>query len=68
MKNLNTKAWLCVATLAIVTALLLFIPAGTLRYWQAWAYLLIFTGASALMTLYLIRNDPALLERWPETR
>lgn len=63
MKNLNTKAWLSVAALAIVTALLLFIPAGTLRYWQAWAYLLIFTGASALMTLYLIRNDPALLER-----
>jgi protein-S-isoprenylcysteine O-methyltransferase Ste14 len=44
-------------------ALLLFLPAGTLRYWQGWAYLAIFTGASALTTLYLIKKDPALLER-----
>jgi protein-S-isoprenylcysteine O-methyltransferase Ste14 len=63
MKNLNNRAWLSVAVLAFVTGLLLFVPAGTVRYWQAWAYLLIFTGASALMTLYLIRKDPALLER-----
>jgi protein-S-isoprenylcysteine O-methyltransferase Ste14 len=43
--------------------LLLFVPAGTVRYWQAWAYLSVFFGASFLMTLYLMRNDPALLER-----
>jgi protein-S-isoprenylcysteine O-methyltransferase Ste14 len=63
MKHLNTKAWLAVATLSVFTALVLFIPAGTLRYWQAWTYLLVFTVSSALMTLYLIHNDPALLER-----
>jgi protein-S-isoprenylcysteine O-methyltransferase Ste14 len=44
-------------------ALLLFVPAGTVRYWQAWVYLSIFTGASALTTLYLLRKDRALLER-----
>ena len=43
--------------------LLLFVPAGTARYWQAWGYLAIFIGASALVTRYLVRNDPALLER-----
>jgi protein-S-isoprenylcysteine O-methyltransferase Ste14 len=43
--------------------LLVFVPAGTVRYWQAWVYLSIFTGASILTTLYLIRHDPALLER-----
>src|SRR5215510_6713848 len=43
--------------------LLLFLPAGTLRYWQAWVYLGIFFGASALTTAFLIRRDPALLER-----
>ncbi|WP_297839081.1 isoprenylcysteine carboxylmethyltransferase family protein, partial [Pseudomonas sp.] len=37
--------------------------AGTAHYWEAWAYLLIFTGASVLITFYLMRNDPALLER-----
>ena len=44
-------------------ALLLFVPAGTIHYWQAWVYLSIFTGASALTTLYLTKKDPALLQR-----
>lgn len=63
MKNLRAKAWLALAVLSIVLGLLLFIPAGTLRYWQAWVYLSIFTTASVLTTLYLLRHDPALLER-----
>src|ERR1041385_9531187 len=63
MKNLRTKAWLALAVLAVVMGLLLFVPAGTVHYWQAWVYLSIFTGASVLTTLYLMRKDPALLER-----
>lgn len=63
MTNLNTRAWVSLAVLALVMGLLVFVPAGTVRYWQAWAYLSIFTGASVLTTLYLIRHDPALLER-----
>jgi len=43
--------------------LLIFIPAGTVAYWQAWAYLVIFFGSSLLITLYLMRKDPALLRR-----
>jgi protein-S-isoprenylcysteine O-methyltransferase Ste14 len=61
--SLNTKAWLSLAVLAIVMGLLLFVPAGTVRFWQAWIYLAIFTGTSILATLYLMRHDPALLER-----
>jgi protein-S-isoprenylcysteine O-methyltransferase Ste14 len=63
MTNLNTKAWLSLALLAIVMGLLLFVPAGTVRYWQAWVYLAIFFGASILTTLSVMRHDPALLER-----
>src|SRR5215472_4406270 len=59
----NTKAWLGLIFLAIAMGLLLFGCAGTFRYWQAWAYLVIFLGASLPITLYLMRNDPALLER-----
>jgi protein-S-isoprenylcysteine O-methyltransferase Ste14 len=43
--------------------LLLFVPAGTAKYWQAWVYLAIFAAASALITADLARRDPALLER-----
>ena len=63
MRDLNRKAWLRLVCLAIVMALLLFVPAGTTQYWQAWIYLAVFFGASGLITLYLIRKDPALLER-----
>ena len=61
--NLNTKAWLALAVLAFVMALLLFVSAGTVRYWQAWVYLSIFFGAGVLITKHLMRYDPALLER-----
>jgi protein-S-isoprenylcysteine O-methyltransferase Ste14 len=61
--HLNARAWFGLASLAVVMGLLLFIPAGTVHYWEAWAYLLIFTGASFLITFYLMRKDPALLER-----
>jgi len=63
MKNLNARAWLTLAVLAAVMALLLFGPAGTVRYWQAWVYLVVFFGASVFTTLSLVRHDPALLER-----
>ena len=63
MRDLNLKAWLALIVLAVVMGLLLFIPAGTVHYLQAWVYLLIFTGASLLITLDLMQRDPALLER-----
>jgi protein-S-isoprenylcysteine O-methyltransferase Ste14 len=63
MKSLTARAWLALAVLAVVMGLLLFVPAGTVDYWQAWVYLAIFMGASALTTLHLLRTDPALLER-----
>ena len=63
MMPLHTKAWLSLAGLALVMGLLLFVPAGTVRYWQAWVYLSLFTGASLLTTRSLMRHDPALLAR-----
>ncbi len=63
MTNLNARAWLSLAVLAIVMGLLLFVPAWTVQYWQAWVYLSSFTGTSILTTLYLMRHDPAPLER-----
>ena len=63
MCNLNAQAWLSLVVLSVIMGLLLFIPAGTIHYWQAWVYLLIFMGASLLTTLYLMKKDPALLNR-----
>lgn len=63
MRSLNARAGLGMAILAIVMGLLLFIPAGTTGYWQAWGYLAVFFGAALLITFYLMKKDPALLER-----
>lgn len=63
MKSLYTKALLSLVALAVSIGLLLFVSAGTAQYWQAWVYLGIFTGASLLITLYLMKKDPALLKR-----
>jgi protein-S-isoprenylcysteine O-methyltransferase Ste14 len=59
----NSKALMSVFVLALSMALFLFVPAGTLHYWQAWIYLAVFFLASLLTTLYLMKNDPALLQR-----
>ena len=63
MDSLDRKAWLGITLLAVAMGLLLFLPAGTLRYWQAWGFLTVFIGASILTTLYLMKHDRALLER-----
>jgi len=61
--SLNAKAWVAVVALAAVMGVLIFGAAGTISYWQGWAYLAVFTSASVLMTGYLMKRDPALLER-----
>jgi protein-S-isoprenylcysteine O-methyltransferase Ste14 len=63
MKNLNIKAFGGLFFLFLVMAALLFIPAWTVHYWQAWVFLAVF-GASALaITVFLMKKDPKLLER-----
>src|SRR5262245_25054832 len=63
MTSLNTRAWLALAALAIIMGFLLFAAAGSIQYWQGWVYLTIFFILSVLTTLYLMKRDPALLER-----
>ena len=43
--------------------LILFGPAGTLKYWQAWVFIAAFTAATIVPTIYLARTNPAALQR-----
>jgi protein-S-isoprenylcysteine O-methyltransferase Ste14 len=43
--------------------LLLFLPAGTLNYWQAWILIAVFVLGSNALGLYLAIHDPELLAR-----
>jgi protein-S-isoprenylcysteine O-methyltransferase Ste14 len=48
-------------TLAL--AALIFVPAGTWRYWQGWTYAAVFVATSVAFTVYLALHDPELLRR-----
>ncbi len=47
----------------IVVAVMLFVPAGTLHYWQAWIYLGVVFVPLVFVVRYLLKRDPGLLER-----
>jgi len=47
----------------LALAALLFVPAGTLDYWQAWLFMAVFVCASGATGIYLAIHDPKLLER-----
>jgi len=52
------------ATLGLVAfGLMLFLPAGTFHYWQAWVFLAVFALSTWIPSVYLMRTNPAALER-----
>jgi protein-S-isoprenylcysteine O-methyltransferase Ste14 len=63
MKDLNRKAFVGLLQLFISLTVLLFLPAWTLHYWQAWVFLAVFFVPVLAITLYFMRKDPTLLER-----
>jgi protein-S-isoprenylcysteine O-methyltransferase Ste14 len=56
----NTLAKL--AFFQLLIAVLLFLPAWTLHFWQAWLFWMVFTAAQLTITLYFLRTDPHLIE------
>jgi protein-S-isoprenylcysteine O-methyltransferase Ste14 len=52
----------------LVVALLIFLPAGTLRYWQGWVYMTISAIPMLLASLYFYKYDPKLVERRLQTK
>jgi protein-S-isoprenylcysteine O-methyltransferase Ste14 len=63
MNHLARKTILGFAQLIIGLGILLFAPAWTLDFWQAWVYLFVFAASAALITAYLWKKDRNLLER-----
>jgi protein-S-isoprenylcysteine O-methyltransferase Ste14 len=47
----------------VVTGLMLFLPAGSLRYWQAWMVLATLYLPALFVGSYFLRRDPGLLVR-----
>ena len=47
----------------VAFGLMLFLPAGTLNYWQAWVFLVVVAVAAWIPSVYLLRTNPVVLER-----
>jgi len=63
LATVGREAWVRSAVGLLVLALLLFVPAGSLRFWQAWVYGFMFVSGSIAMSVYFLKRDPKLIER-----
>jgi len=61
--NLGRRALLGALRFAVFLGLLIFLPAGSLDYWQGWLFWINFSVCMAAITLYFLRHDRALIER-----
>jgi protein-S-isoprenylcysteine O-methyltransferase Ste14 len=60
--NINKKVLLWQLVTFLIIALTLFVPAGTWSWLAGWIYLVIFSAFSAILTLWLLRYNPGLVE------
>jgi protein-S-isoprenylcysteine O-methyltransferase Ste14 len=63
MNPVGRNALIGLLRMVVSLPMLIFIPAWTLQYWQAWTCLLVFFGAVVVITVYLAKANPALLAR-----
>jgi len=62
-KTLSRRVFEGLAQFTLTMAALIFLPAWTLLYWQAWVFLLVFCGLCTAFSFYFLRHDPQLIER-----
>jgi protein-S-isoprenylcysteine O-methyltransferase Ste14 len=63
MREIKKGAFLRVGLAIPIFALVILLPAWKWDYWQAWLYLLILYIPMFFVLYYLLKNDPALLQR-----
>jgi protein-S-isoprenylcysteine O-methyltransferase Ste14 len=63
MKDLHARTIRASVRGFVAAAILIFLPAGTFRYWQGWVFLATYSVCSTALTLYMALYDEKLLER-----
>jgi len=62
-KSLGRRTFEGLLQFTLAMAALIFLPAWTFRYWQAWLFLVIFCGACFAASFYFLARDPQLIKR-----
>ena len=60
--NLQRTVVLGLARLQVILMLLIFVPAGTLRFWPGWLFSMVFLASVVFLTFYFLKRDPHLIE------
>lgn len=63
LSELKKKIFIRFIMVPIFMGLILFLPAGTLYYWQAWIYCSVLLIPASFVVYYFLKKDPELLER-----
>lgn len=63
MQEANRKAVVGIVRTFVLLIAVIFLPGWTFVYWQGWVCLFAFFVPAIAITLYVAKNDPALLER-----
>jgi protein-S-isoprenylcysteine O-methyltransferase Ste14 len=61
--SLSRRAVTATARFLVVLALMIFLSAGSIRYWQGWLFWINLAVWCVVFTAYFVRHDPALIER-----
>ena len=57
------KAFLVPTIILIVLGVVLFVPAGSFRFWEAWIFWSEFSVLTLFITIYFLKKSPELLSR-----
>ena len=63
MNTVIKKAIAGATWLLLVMALMLFVSAGSIRFWQGWIYWIVFCTSVIVITTYFLKHDPNLVAR-----
>jgi protein-S-isoprenylcysteine O-methyltransferase Ste14 len=63
MNSLTTRAFAGMAFLMTVMAVMIFVPAGTVHFWQGWLFWCAFSASVVAISVYMLIHVPALVER-----
>ena len=63
MSNFYVRGVLANLVTLLILLACMFIPAGTLNYWQAWVFVAVFEVTAQALGIYFLMHDRKLVER-----
>lgn len=61
--TLQARTYLRIVISLAIAVAMLFLPAGSMRFWQAWVFLVAVLGPWVVFSIWLMKRDPQLTER-----